>query len=199
MKQLFNILIFVIALNAVASSTAQGAGPAITTLKADFVMTRKISVLKAPLTSTGKVMLAGAGRLRFETLSPSRSVIVINENKGWLHYPELGVTKQFDLSTDPVMRLMSEQLAALTSGNFAALEKTYTITDSAAGKKSLVPTAPGIKKLFKVLTVNMTSSGAVSMVEMVSANGDITTIRFENTVFNATLPSASFDTPKAQK
>ena len=184
-------------------ATASGAHPAgaaapraaISTLKADFVMTRRVSVLKQDLTSRGHLALGGEGRLRFETEHPSRSVLVINGGKGWLHYPELGVTKTFDATSDPVMKLMSEQLAALTKGDFDALKKVYDIEDTTPGIKTLVPIDPNIKKLFKALEVSLQAEGVVTEVALISQNGDTTRIQFRNAVFNAPLPPALFDAP----
>jgi outer membrane lipoprotein-sorting protein len=173
------------------------AGMGVNTLKADFVMIRKVAVLKEALSSRGRVMIGGKGKLRFETTHPSRSIIVINGEEGWLHYPELGVTKRFELSTDPVMRIMSEQLAALTKGDFTALKSMYSIVDKQSGTKSLTPIDPRIKKLFKILHVTLLDGNVISKVEMISANGDTTTLRFENPVLNAPLDPSFFEKPSA--
>ena len=164
-------------------------------LKADFIMTRKVAVLKESLTSKGRLMLGGKGRLRWETTSPNKSTLIVNGANGWLHYPDLSVTKAFDMASDPVMRLMSEQLCALTGGDLTALSSLYEIRAGRDGEKLLVPKDPNIRKLFRTLHVIMPKTGVVSEVTLVSANGDTTTIEFSNTVQNATLDPRLFMAP----
>ena len=190
------IALFLVFVSLLAGSPPASADAPAATLKADFVMTRKVAVLKEPLTSRGRLALGGPGRLRFETVHPSRSVLVINGGNGWLHYPELGVTKRFDIAADPVMGILSEQLAALSSGDFEALASKYRITDT-DGKKTLVPTDPAIGKLFSALHVTLREKGVVNEVEMVSTSGDTTRIAFQNVVRGGALDPGLFADPGA--
>lgn len=166
-----------------------------TTLEADFVMTRKVAVLKETLTSKGRLMLAGKGQLRWETTAPSKSILIINGANGWLHYPDLSVTKAFDMTTDPVMKIMAEQLFALTGGDITPLSSLYDIREAADGAKTLIPKSPRIKKLFQALHVVMPKAGVVSKVTLISANGDSTIIEFENTIQNAKPDPKLFTAP----
>jgi outer membrane lipoprotein-sorting protein len=181
-------------------SVAATAGPPkIATLKTDFVMTRKVAVLRETLTSSGCLMLAGEGRLRFETRSPSKSTLIINADKGWLHYPDLNVTKGFDIATDPVMKLMSEQLFALTGGDIAQLGTLYDIRKNGDNEQILIPKTAGIGKLFKELRVTLQTRGIVSEVVLIAQNGDTTTIAFHNTALNAPLDASLFAAPTTKK
>ncbi len=196
MKRIVTSHLLVSAIITLFSPTASlSDGASFNTLTADFIMTRKVAVLKEALTSKGRLMLAGKGRLRWETTSPGKSVVIINGPKGWLHYPDLDVTKPFDNTSDPVMKLISEQLFALTSGDLRGLTSLYDIAATAPGRKTLTPKDPNISKLFKKLQVEMSQGGVISKVTLISANGDTTAISFENTVKNSRLENALFSAP----
>jgi outer membrane lipoprotein-sorting protein len=165
-------------------------------LAADFTMTRTLKVLSDSISSRGRLVLGGEGRLRFEVTEPSRSILVIAAGKGWVSYPELQVTRGFDLGTDPVMRVLSEHLLVLTSGDFARAGAYYTVADAAeSGVKRLVPKQPEVAKLFSELRVSIGANGIVSWVELVSAGGDVTRLEFTNVRIDPPLDAALFEKP----
>ncbi len=164
-------------------------------LSADFVMTRTLVVLSDTITSSGKLTLGGPGLLRWEMTSPSRSVLVVNKGTAWIHYPDMGVTKGFDLSKDPVMKVLSEHLLVLTAGQFDRMEKFYDVSDLPNGVKRLVPFEPAVKNVFSEIRVKMGAAGVVSWVEMVSGSGDLTRIAFENVKLNPTPAPNLFEKP----
>jgi outer membrane lipoprotein carrier protein len=179
----------------VATVAAASASAPPERLTADFTMTRTLKVLSDSITSQGKIVLGGLGRLRFEVTAPSRSILVITAGKGWVSYPDMGITRSFDLGADPMMRVLSEHLLVLTSGDFEKAGAFYTVTDAAeAGVKRLVPKQPEIAKLFSELRVAMGVEGVVSWVELVSAGGDVTRIAFANVRVNPPIDPSLFET-----
>ncbi|MCP4599650.1 MAG: outer membrane lipoprotein carrier protein LolA [Proteobacteria bacterium] len=165
-------------------------------LIAEFTMTRTLSILSDTITSSGKLTLGGPGLLRWETTSPGRSVLVVNKKKAWIQYPDLGVTKKFDIQDDPVMKLLSEHLLALTSGDFSKIELIYEVENQEDNKKRLIPKEPEIKKIFKEMRVELSSTGIASRVEMVSLEGDTTAIAFKNVRLNPQFSLKLFEEPK---
>jgi outer membrane lipoprotein carrier protein len=180
-----------------ASATA-GAQPAAAPdrLTAEFAMVRTLSVLSDSISSSGKLVLGGPGRMRFEMIAPSRSILVIDGGKGWIRYPDLNVTKSFDLGADPVMRVLSEHLLVLTSGDFGKAAAYYAVTDGTKpGEKRLVPKQAEIKALFSEIRVAMGANGVVSWVELVSAGGDTTRLVFTNVKINPPIDASLFEKP----
>jgi outer membrane lipoprotein carrier protein len=165
-------------------------------LTAEFTMVRTLSVLSDSISSSGRLVLGGPGRMRFEMTAPSRSILVIDGGKGWIRYPDLDVTKSFDLGADPVMRVLSEHLLVLTSGDFAKAGAYYAVTDGAKpGEKRLVPKQPEIRALFSEIRVAMGPNGVVSWVELVSAGGDTTRLAFKNVKINPPIDASLFEKP----
>jgi outer membrane lipoprotein carrier protein len=165
-------------------------------LTADFTMARKLVVLSDTISSSGKLVLGGPGRMRFEMTAPSRSILVIDGGKGWIRYPDLNVTKSFDLGADPVMRVLSEHLLVLTSGDFEKAAEFYDVTDGAKpGEKRLVPKQAEIRSLFSEIRVAIAPSGVVSWVELASAGGDTTRLNFGNVKINPPIDASLFEKP----
>ena len=159
-------------------------------------MVRALVVLSDTISSSGRLVLGGPGRMRFEMTAPSRSILVIDGGKGWIRYPDLNVTKSFDLGADPVMRVLSEHLLVVTSGDFGKAGSYYDVTDGAKpGEKRLVPKQAEIRALFSEIRVAMGSNGVVSWVELVSAGGDTTRLVFKNVKINPPIDASLFEKP----
>ncbi|MCP4676923.1 MAG: outer membrane lipoprotein carrier protein LolA [Deltaproteobacteria bacterium] len=165
-------------------------------LTADFTMTRTLSVLSDSITSSGKLTLGGPGLLRWETTSPGKSVLIVNKNKAWIHYPDLGVTKNFDIGSDPVMKVLSEHLLVLTSGDLVRVAQLYKVVEQ--GKvRQLIPNEAAVRKVFREMRVELNGEGVATRVELVSTTGDTTTITFENIRLSPPLSRGLFSAPKS--
>jgi outer membrane lipoprotein-sorting protein len=167
-------------------------------LSADFVMKRTLKVLNDEITSKGRLTLGGPGLLRWETLSPGKSVLVINNDKAWIHYPDMGFTRDFSLGDDPVMKLLGEHLSALTLQDFDSIGELNDVTEEQQGIKKLVPKDGGVKSVFEHLRVKIDEKGVASWVEITSASGDVTVIEFENVQLNPKLSTDLFEKPGAK-
>jgi len=160
-------------------------------LAADFKMTRTLLVLSDQIYSSGKLILGGPGLLRWETVSPSRSLLVVNHTKAWIQYPDLDVTRQFDIGSDPVMKVLSQHLFALTKGTFEELDKWYDIEEK-NGVTRLRPKQPELGTVFSEIAVSVGPRGVVQRVEMKSTGGDVTVIEFNNVRIDPTLSPNTF-------
>ncbi|MFO8072770.1 MAG: outer membrane lipoprotein carrier protein LolA [Polyangia bacterium] len=165
------------------------------TLTADFAMERSIAALSDTIRSTGRLKLGGPGLLYWEMLEPSRSVLVVNGDRAWIHYPDLGVTKSFQLEKDPVMRVMAEHMLALTAGDYDQVGELYDVEKLEDGSIRLVPLQETVKGVFQEIRVLRESAGVVSWVELRSPSGDRTRIEFTNVRAGAPIDPASFERP----
>lgn len=191
-----SVCLFAAAYLAISSTAALAEEPVRPTrLTADFTMKRTLKVLTDTLSSSGKLTLGGPGLLRWETFKPAKSLLVINRDKAWIHYPDMGFTKDFSLSDDPVMSVLCDHLLALTVQDFGAVGRLYDVVDEGGGVKKLSPKDGRIRDVFKHLKVKIDEKGVVSWVEITSVSGDVTRIEFENVRLNPDLEPASFEKP----
>lgn len=178
---------------ALAARLAANDGPR--RIAADFAMERTLTALSDKISSSGKLYLGGTGLLRWEMTSPSRSVLVVNRGRAWIHYPDLNLTKGFDLATDPVMKVLSEHLLVLTAGAFDQVGELYHVSDVDGGAKRLVPRQETVKAVFAEIRVKVGTGGVISWVELVSRGGDLTRIEFKNVKVDPQLDPALFERP----
>lgn len=197
MRRTTRLLVSSLAVASLALAAAIQAGGPPERIAADFEMERTLAALSDSIGSSGKLYLGGPGLLRWEMTSPSRSVLVVNRGKAWIHYPDLEITKGFDLATDPVMKVMSEHLLVLTSGAFDKVGQLYVVTDIEGGAKRLVPKQQTVKAVFSEIRVKIGANGVISWVELVSKGGDLTRIVFKNVKVNPTLDPELFERPGA--
>ncbi len=185
-----------VALTIFVAGVATAGDKAPARLSADFTMKRTLAVLEDTLESTGRIAIGGKGLLRWETLAPNKSTLIINGQRAWIHYPEFDMVKDFDLGNDPVMKVMSSHLLSLTSGDFDNIADLYVVEDLEGGKKRLLPKEDAVKKVFQEMRVLMTEKGVAKQVEIVSQGGDVTAIEFRNVLINPDLPAELFTKPK---
>ncbi|MBW2278826.1 MAG: outer membrane lipoprotein carrier protein LolA, partial [Deltaproteobacteria bacterium] len=129
MRRKTRLLLSLLVVGSLVLAAAIQAGGSPERIEADFEMERTLEALSDKISSSGKLYLGGPGLLRFEMTEPSRSVLVVNKGRAWVHYPDLDVTKGFDLATDPVMKVMSEHLLVLTAGAFDEIAELYDVSD----------------------------------------------------------------------
>ncbi len=183
------------ALLAVVASAAGARAEAPRRLTAAFVMERALPALAGKVRSSGRISLGGPGLLRWEMTSPTRSTLVVNGGRAWVHYPDLGITKAFDLASDPVMRVMSEHMLALTAGDFEAASVLYRVSDGEGGVKHLEPREESVRSVFSEIRVSFASPGIVGWVELVSPGGDLTRITFTRVTIDPVLDPGLFREP----
>jgi outer membrane lipoprotein-sorting protein len=185
---------WVIALALALLVPASGAAPP-RRLAADFTMERTIRALSGTVRSSGRLYLGGPGLLRWETFEPARSVLVVNGGRGWIHYPGVSVTKSFDLATDPVMKVLSEHMLALTAGDLEAAARLYRVVELDGGLRRLQPLDPAVARVFSEIRVSFSAPGVVGRVELVSPGGDSTVLTFRNVEVDPPLDAALFGAP----
>ena len=164
-------------------------------LECQFTMIRSLKVLKDTVSSSGKLYLGGPGLLRFETRSPTRSILVINQGQAWMHYPDLKVTKNFDLGQDPAMSVLSRHLLAITAGDLKGFEGAYTVVARTKQSMELVPKQDSVRSIFKSIRVVLGPADIVSLVELRSASGDLTTLQFDKVKLRKSFPAKLFGNP----
>jgi outer membrane lipoprotein-sorting protein len=93
---------------------------AIDSFSSDFRQVRHLAIFPSPVEFSGRLILSRPDRLRWEFREPLPSVLVLNGKKGMKCSGE-GPVREFSLDNDPVMRMVSTQLWAWTSGSYRQL------------------------------------------------------------------------------
>lgn len=165
------------------------------TLSSDFVQEKHLSMFKNVMTSKGRFYFAKPDQLRWELTAPVCSGFVLKGDKGRRWHERTGRTESFQISQEPVMKLVSEQLFAWARSDFAWLKKEYRITVLQESPVSLrlEPRSAATAGFLHHLQIGFSADGRyVRSVELHEKDGDFTRIRFVNTSVNRQLPADIF-------
>lgn len=147
-------------------------------LQANFHETKKLLLLKAPLTSEGTIHFAPPGKLARHTTGPAESTLVVDAHE--VRFFDGESSQSIPLEGNPVVRLFVDAFLKVLEGDKAALEKIFTIElkPSAAGWTMVL--LPRIKPMNEVLDrLILEGDGAVlSRLTVREKSGDETVTTF---------------------
>jgi outer membrane lipoprotein-sorting protein len=97
---------------------------AVESFSSNFIQTRYLSIFPRPVKFSGRLVLSRPDRLRWEFSSPLSSVLVLNGRRG-IKCDGRAPIREFNLDSDPVMRMVSGQLWAWASGSYHLLREDF--------------------------------------------------------------------------
>jgi outer membrane lipoprotein-sorting protein len=202
------ILLCLLALSAAPASAAVGnpASPellsslertagGVKTLSSDFVQEKHLSMFKTVMSSKGRFYFSKPDLLRWELTAPVASGFVLKGDKGRRWHERTGRTENFQISQEPIMKLVSEQLFAWARADFSWLKKEYRITvlDESPVSLRLEPRSAVTAGFLHHLLIGFSPDGRyVRSVELHEKDGDFTRIKFVNTAVNKPISADLF-------
>lgn len=158
----------------------------------DFIQMRHLTIFPQPVKFSGRLSLSRPDKLRWEFMQPLPSVLVLNGKQG-LKCELGGSVRKFNLDTDPVMRLVSAQLWAWTSGSYREIKKDFDFELRPGPSLVFSPTQNSANPFISTIKVvfDPVFLQPVS-VEIREPGGDSTVISFSSYQRNTTLPPTLF-------
>jgi outer membrane lipoprotein-sorting protein len=101
-------------------------------LQAKFHEVKKLTLLKAPLTSEGSIHFAPPSTLVRRTTGPADSTLVVDAHE--VRFFDAESSQSIPLEGNPVVRLFVDAFLKVLEGDRAALEKIFTIELKPAAK-----------------------------------------------------------------
>jgi outer membrane lipoprotein-sorting protein len=181
--------------NAALFASLERSAGSVKTLASDFVQEKYLGMFKTVLSSQGLFYFSKPDRLRWELTAPVASGFVIKGEQGRRWHERTGRTESFQISQEPIMKLVSDQLFAWARADFVWLEKEYRISvlSEAPVALRLEPRSTAIAGFLHHLLINFSADGRyVRSVELHEQDGDYTRINFLNTAVNKPLPADIF-------
>jgi outer membrane lipoprotein-sorting protein len=162
------------------------------TLSCQFEQTRHLSIFNKPVRFQGNVAIDRPSKLRWEITKPIASVMAFSGEKG-LHCRGKEPPRKFDLSTDPIMKIVADQLFNWLSGDYVALREKYTISLSGNLGIILIPKDPGVTRIISSIQVEFEPSSLQPIQVIITESGqDRTEIRFSDYSLNQPLTDDLF-------
>ena len=166
---------------------------ATSSIESDFVQEKNLSVLSETIISKGHFVFKKDNLLRWEYLTPSKYLIVINKEK--IMIKDEKKTSKYDMNSNKVFKEINDIMLSCVQGTIFKSNKfksSYYESDKYY-KIELIPQVKNMKETFKKINLyfdkNVTS---VAKMEMVEVNEDLTSIEFSNKKLNAPISENNF-------
>jgi len=168
----------------------------IRSVKADFLQKRTLQILTKPLLSEGKLFFYTPDSLRWEYLSPLRSVMLQKGNNIQVYNFSEGKWKPEMIQAVEARRMVLAEISRWFQGRFdesKAFKHSYS-----PGPPAHIILVPGeginrfIQRIEIVLSVR---PGVIDRVEIEESGGSRTFIEFRNVVINSSISSEVFEKP----
>ena len=145
---------------------------------------------------SGVMMLRKPGRMRWEYQSTAGKVFVLDGKYAWFYTP--GDTQVQRIAASQLDDLRSPLRFLLGHTRIESELQGLTLADGAGGTYTLSGQPKGQQKRIAKLSLTVTSSGAITGILIVEADGAETRFNFADEVANASIPEAEFHfTPPA--
>jgi outer membrane lipoprotein carrier protein len=168
----------------------------IQSVKAEFLQERHLQILKEPLVSEGRFFYLASGSLRWEYLSPLRSVMLQKGDSVRLYHFSEGAWKQDMAQGVEARRMVLAEMSQWFQGRFEESRVfSHSYSQGPPGRILLTP-GEGINKFILGIEIVLSDRpGVIDRVEITEPGGSATRIAFRNVEINASLDSKVFDEP----
>jgi outer membrane lipoprotein-sorting protein len=163
-------------------------------MECDFVQKKFLEVLTEPVISKGHFCFKRENLIRWEYLSPTKYLIVINNDKVLVKDDKK--TNVIDTKTNKVFKELTEMMMSCFSGNIKAIEKKYTIQyfeDEKRFMTRLVPLDKNAAGYLKNIDMYFDKNDmTISKLLMVEPSGDYTEYDFTGKKLNMPISDDKF-------
>ncbi len=169
------------------------------TLQSDIQQEKHLAMFAETLRSTGRFIFARPDQLRWEMLKPVASGFVLQGEAGTRWNALSKEVGQFNVSADPIMGMVAQQLLAWARVDLDWLNKRYGMELICAQPVTLrlLPLDPGEAQMIESLRIEFAPDrGHVAEVVMYEQGGDLTRMIFSAVQVNAPLSPTAFEAPK---
>jgi outer membrane lipoprotein carrier protein len=161
-----------------------------TTFEAEFSQINTVAALEQKKTSSGKIKAKRPGKLRWETLSPDKNLLVSDGKKFWFYTPPFEEGEHGQLIEKKASQVQSRLANALLSGSFS-IAKDFKITEQ--GNSKFLMTAKRSSESVKSaeLTINP-KTRLIEKVVLEHKGGNRTEITLSNIQLGKPMEDALF-------
>ena len=163
------------------------------TVQCSFLQERILTIFSKPVLFRGKMLLSRPDKLRWETIEPIPSALVFSGDMGLRCNDDVPPVR-FDLQTDPVMKMVAEQIWTWADGDYERLRNKFNIKLIEEHTIELVPASPTGQVIQSIKVSFGQETLQPITVEVLENGGDSTRIRFSDYHLNQPVADAWFTT-----
>lgn len=175
-------------------SEINSSAQSIRTLQCSFVQTKELSIMDDKMVSKGTMAFARPNKLSWHYTSPYDYTFIIADDKVLIGK---GKNKNsIDLKSSQAFQGIAKMIAGSVTGKSLTQTDDFDVkilADEQVYVAQLTPKTKRLKKMFASIRLTFNrSSSVMQQVEMTEANGDATTIVFQNVKQNQPLSDKTF-------
>jgi outer membrane lipoprotein-sorting protein len=166
---------------------------ATSSIESDFIQEKNLSMLSEKIISKGHFVFKKENLLRWEYMSPSKYLIVINKDK--IVIKDEKKTTKYDMNSNKVFREINDIMLSCVQGTIFKSNKFKTsyFENEKFYKLELIPQEKNMKETFKKINLYFDKSvTSVAKMEMIEKNEDLTSLDFINKKLNAPIAETIF-------
>ena len=168
----------------------------IRSVKAGFLQKRSLPILTKPLLSEGKLFLSMPDSLRWEYLSPLRSVMLRKGNNIQIYNFSDGVWKPELAQAVESRRMVLAEISHWFQGRFDESKAFNHLYSPGPPERVILVSGEGINRFINRIEIVLSvRPGVIDRVEIEEPGGSRTSIEFKNVEINLGLPSEVFEKP----
>lgn len=174
-------------------SKIESMNKAVFSMESDFTQEKNLSMLSEKIVSKGHFVFKKENLLRWEYLSPTKYLIVINKDKVFIK--DSKKTSKYDMNSNKVFKEINDIMLSCVQGTIFKSNKfkTFYFENEKFYKLELQPQSKNMKDTFKKINLYFDKSvTSVSKMEMVELGDDQTIIEFFNKRINAPIAENIF-------
>lgn len=170
----------------------QSASDQVSSFSSDFVQEKHLSLFAQPVNFTGRLVIVRPDRLRWQFYSPIPSVLLFNGNNG-TRCNDQQQPEHFQLSSDPIMKTVAEQLWLWLGGDYNRLNTLYILQKKGDATLVILPKDSATAEYISSVSISFDSTSLQpQQVEITEPGGDLTRIIFGTTTLNTALSENLF-------
>jgi len=159
------------------------------TVATDFIQEKRLAVFKQTLVLKGKIFLENPGRLAWRVSTPLKYSLVISGDMLTQWDEDTNTIQKISLSSNPIFKVVSEQLQSWFRGEYLSLAKEYEIrlkNEKPVVVLAFIPRKESVTKktIKKVVVTFRKDRRYVREILIEDKTGDSTKMTFIETVLN---------------
>jgi outer membrane lipoprotein-sorting protein len=168
----------------------------IRSVKAEFSQTRYLQILTKPLRSEGMLFFYSPDSLRWEYLSPLRSVMLQKGNTIQIYNFSEGVWKPEMTQAIEPRRMVLAEISQWFHGGFDESKAFKPLYSPGPPTRVILVPREGINRFINRIEIVLSvRPGVIDRVELEEPGGSRTSIEFKKVEINFSLPSEIFERP----
>jgi outer membrane lipoprotein carrier protein len=165
-------------------------------VKADFIQKRVLPILTKPLLSEGRLFYQAPGALRWEYLSPIRSLMLQKGETLKLYQFSEGVWKTELTPAMESRRMVLAEISRWFQGRFDESKAFNHLYSPGPPARIILTPKEGIDKFIQRIEIVLSAKfGVIDRVEIEEPGGSRTTMEFKKVEINTKLPNELFEKP----